>query len=80
MKRLEKEFAQLQPQVNSLEVKLAELQSPAVIKEKLRKVQIEMDTPLSDDIVRLNYSVDQHSDTASGPPGPQNVVLLRVTR
>jgi hypothetical protein len=80
IKELEKEILQLQPVVSGLEVKLARLQTPAVIKAKLEAAGIEMDAPGPGNIVRITPIRGERRTAIQRHLQPNDIALLSVNR
>jgi hypothetical protein len=80
VKELEGKLAQFEPLIARWEVKLYRMQTPAVIKARLEEKQIEMDEPLSEDIVRVKLADDHHPREVQRRLQPDDVVLLSVTQ
>lgn len=63
VKELEKTLNRLQAPLTAMEVKLARLKTPAVIKTKLEEKGIKMDAPATTDVVRLTQVQEYHPKT-----------------
>jgi len=65
VKELEKALNQIQGPLTVMEVKLARLQTPAVIKSKLEEKGIEMEAPVPSDVIHLTSLEKGRTETVA---------------